>query len=96
MKPLFYKGQIVTCIDSSTTNGRGFDEDVNWPLIEGKNYTIENPDYKSNEIKDDVCAVTLFNVWGVFDQERFIPLEADRQADEEIHQALKGNKILAD
>lgn len=89
-QPLFYKGQIVTCVDS---NG-AFDDGSRWPLIEGKNYTIDNPDYKNVDIKDNVCAVTLFNVVGVFDQTRFVPLEFDRQADTEIFEALKGQKII--
>lgn len=90
MKPLFYKGQIVTCVDST---GDGFDDGTPWPLIEGKKYTISNPEYR-NGIKSSCCGVELFNVVGVFDQTRFVPLEDDNKLEDEIKSALNERLLI--
>lgn len=98
MNALFSIGQKVVCVDSKKTD-----------LVEGKIYTIHGmTQCKCKRICVDVglkldptkyvswcqyCGSSeeTFTYW--IYQTRFVPLEFDRQADEEIHQALKGIKI---
>lgn len=97
MKALFEIGQKVVCVDSKGHNTE---------LIEGKTYTIRGIKRRDccgvfvvdvgvfGNYKRGRCACgCCFKYDGYKNQTRFVPLDFDRQADEEIHQALKGIRI---
>lgn len=83
-QPLFYSGQLVICIDS---NGE-FDDGSKWDLVEGKSYTVCNPDFKSSLLLPNIVAIKLTGARGVYDQLRFIPASDDQALEDEIKSAL--------
>lgn len=102
MNSLFEIGQKVVCVDSA------YPRHVT-PLVEGKVYTVNgitrcscgtidldigtpNPS-ETNQLLCKCGAIVFSNNWTHW-QGRFVPLEFDRQAEEAIHEALKGQKIL--
>lgn len=99
MNALFEIGQKVVCVDSKGRNTR---------LVEGKTYKIigikKLPCCDSVVVDVGIKSTSRYSTctlcWSQRDcdnykrQTRFVPIEFDRQADEEIHEALKGNKIL--
>lgn len=89
LQPMFYQGQAVVCIDSDCLVDP---PDQKCPLIEGKRYYVTNPDLQRDH---DTIYIELAGIseWG-FDQDQFVPEEADRATEEMIHEALKGAKIL--
>ena len=84
MEHLFSIGDKIVCVDSTGT-ARPY-------LIEGKVYTVIGLK------KCEFCPINMVNVGvGSFDncwhENRFVPLEADSQLEEEIHNALKGREV---
>ncbi len=89
MEPMFYQGQAVICIDAGYVYTK---DKVRIPLIEGKKYYISNPKVSQDH---DTLFIKVSGISGwSFDQDQFIPEEADRATEEMIHEALKGAKIL--
>lgn len=94
MNALFEIGQKVVCVDSSGQSR----------ITEGKTYTVKNAHCcKCGFVRIDVGVASnddeclhCDNKTGacIYFQTRFVPLDADHQLEEEIHEALKGNKIL--
>jgi len=93
MKSLFSVGDTVVCVDSKKQ-----------PLIEGKTYTIKGISVcKCGRVRVDVgdesdphdCAGCYGNIGTcIYYQTRFVPLDTDHALENEIHEALKGQKII--
>lgn len=93
-EPMFYQGQAVRCVDAAD---HGFSYPNARRVIEGKRYYIKDPICEGITIKGDgVRRVVTLEGFGdqKFWQMRFIAEEDDQNIEEEIHQALKGQKIV--
>ena len=85
-QPMFTTGQRVVCVDSKEWNG--------CPLIEGATYTVVDPNVKMSIVRDDRVSIAIKEMPTVIAwQQRFVPEDFDRYADNEFHEALKGLKI---
>lgn len=101
MESLFTIGQKVVCVDSSHVNKHL----IAAPLVEGKTYTVVgikpcscgqvgvNVGIRSGVMGQAICRgcegiiETGYTWW--HNQNRFVPLDADRELDEAISEALK-------
>lgn len=105
MESLFNVGDEVICVDSSR-DPKGFI----LPLVEGKKYLIHAqrmPCCKSKTISVDVgvnnpygtqeCSrchtEQIHNHWW-FPQERFVKADTNQQLENEIFEAMKGEKVI--
>lgn len=89
-QPLFAPGQEVICVDSKFEM-----TGLQHSLIEGKEYVIDDNNYKC-PFHQLETAVTLKGIPRfVFAQSRFIPKWFDRYAEETFHQSLKGKPVNA-
>ena len=83
-QPMFYAGQAVRCINNKM---KSTNTNQPCPLIEGKRYFIESPDYCRT---NGHVQVTVYGIYAAFQQTAFIPEEADNNIEEQIFEALKG------
>lgn len=88
-QPLFYRGQKVVYIGDTKTRQFPFITQ----LIEGKAYYVSDPN------KDDDKQGIWITLAGIpethlYLQRVFVPYETDLKLDNEIHEALKGQKII--
>lgn len=89
MNILFYKGQRVVFIG----NPKGLEPGEPHGLIDGKSYYVNNP---CGQERYGFVWITLqgFADDDGFEQRGFIPYDDDLKLENEIHEALKGQKII--
>jgi hypothetical protein len=107
MKALFEIGQKVVCVDSGRHKVTG--AQTTDFLIEGKTYTVlENRPCKCGKVfisvgvmadrGSEMCAccgdISPTNGYWSHHQNRFVPLDFDRQADSEIKEALNKELLI--
>lgn len=99
-QPLFAPGDRVVCVDSKTTSKDSSSRE----LIQDKQYTVSSLLRCScgwiyidvgirgnyNNAKCRCGQVHVLNGIAMHRQIRFVPVDFDRYADNELHQALKG------
>lgn len=93
MKTLFEIGQKIVCVNSGGVSNNGKAN----PLIEGKTYIVSNPDSQHPLSKNIMIQLVGFpqGLGGYhFSQLRFVPADFDKQADEEIKNALNEYMII--
>jgi len=98
---LFSIGQRVVCVDSMGSQPQLI-EDKEYTVERyvsckhcGKIGVAVNVPHRYKNYKCCICDLPLdgTNIFAVYGQHRFVPLEFDRMVEEEIHQALKGIEI---
>lgn len=84
MKPLFYKGQRIVCVNSNGT----FKSGRRNPLIEGKTYTVEDADVYHPEAREGDVIIYVEGIDAAFRQTNFIPQSVDWHLENEITKIL--------
>lgn len=87
-KPMFYQGQMVVCVDGAGVTGKIYG--CVSELIEGKKYIVSN---SNAQMWKGMLHIELQGLRHRYNQEFFIPYEADQELENEIHEAMKGRKI---
>lgn len=90
LKPMFFKGQKVICVNSKGT----FRSGKRNPLIEGKSYVIEDADTYHPDAKESEVIVLLQGVDAAFRQTNFISEAVDFRLEDEINKILHKRNTL--